>query len=88
MINNKFVRLCARYDGNEQCLMIGHSFGLLKPNMIYEISEHLGELTIKEIGECNDPKIWNRNIGDIIAMGYLHNLLMTNNESQNIQNKN
>lgn len=37
-----------------------------KPNRVYEISECMGELIIREVGECNSQINWGRDVGTIV----------------------
>lgn len=43
----KFARFTVRKDGG---LMLGKSFGLFEPDMIYEVTEILDELVIRKVG--------------------------------------
>jgi len=68
-----FARFVVRKDGG---LMLGKSFGLLKPNRVYQIIEILGELIIKDMGpsaisEPSPPGLtWSRTANDIVTNGH------------------
>jgi hypothetical protein len=74
-VKAKFARFVVREDAG---LMLGKSFnGLLKPDRVYQITEILGELTIKDMGPTamgtrsdGIGVSWNHTANDIVQNGH------------------
>jgi hypothetical protein len=57
-MKSKFARFSIRLDDDKEnigTLIIGRNFDLLKPDVVYEITECMGELMLREVGKTCVP---------------------------------